>query len=78
VVVAVAGVVKAAGSDFVVDPASGIVTFLPGQVPGAGQVVTAGFAFDVPVRFDTDRLEVSLTGFRHGAIPDIPVVEIRA
>jgi uncharacterized protein (TIGR02217 family) len=46
-------------------------------VPEAGQPVTAGFAFDVPVRFDTDRLEISLTGFQHGAIPNIPVMEVR-
>jgi uncharacterized protein (TIGR02217 family) len=39
--------------------------------------VRAGFAFDVPVRFDTDKLEVSLQGIRHGAIPNIPIVEIR-
>ena len=39
--------------------------------------VTAGFVFDVPVRFDTDKLEVSLSGFRHGAIQSIPIVEIR-
>jgi uncharacterized protein (TIGR02217 family) len=29
------------------------------------------------VRFDTDRLEISLDGFHHGSIPSIPVVEIR-
>jgi uncharacterized protein (TIGR02217 family) len=40
-------------------------------------VVTAGFEFDVPVRFDTDRLEINLQGFRHGAIPHIPIVEVR-
>jgi uncharacterized protein (TIGR02217 family) len=41
------------------------------------QVVTAGFAFDVPARFDTDKLEINIQGFRHGAIPSIPIVEIR-
>jgi uncharacterized protein (TIGR02217 family) len=53
------------------------VTFLAGHVPAAGQTVTAGFEFDVPVRFDTDRLEISLSGFQHGAIPNIPIVEVR-
>lgn len=75
--VAVAGIEKTAGTQFTVDPATGIVTFLPGHIPTAGAVVTAGFEFDVPVRFETDRLEISLSGFQHGAIPNIPIVEVR-
>jgi uncharacterized protein (TIGR02217 family) len=39
--------------------------------------VTAGFLFDVPVRFDTDYLEVDLSAFAAGAIPKIPLVEIK-
>lgn len=76
--VAVDGVVMTSGTQFVVDPSSGIVTFLSGHVPGPGARVTAGFEFDVPVRFDTDTLEVSVQGLRHGAIPSIPIVEIRS
>ncbi len=34
--------------------ATGIVTFLPNHIPAAGVAVTAGFLFDVPVRFDTN------------------------
>ena len=75
--VAVAGVVKTLGTQFTIDPASGVVTFLAGNIPGSGQSVTAGFEFDVPVRFDTDKLEVNLTGFTSGAIPNIPIVEVR-
>ncbi len=41
-----------------------------------GVSVSAGFAFDVPVRFDSDRLSVNLAAFRAGEAPDIPVVEI--
>ena len=48
-----------------------------GSAALTGAAVTAGFEFDVPVRFDRDRLEVNLSGFRHGAIPAIPIVEIR-
>ncbi len=77
VLVAVDGLPAAEGGDFDVDTTSGLVTFRPGHVPTAGANVTAGFAFDVPVRFDTDKLEVNLAGFRHGAIPSIPIVEIR-
>lgn len=77
VLIAVDGEPLEEGSGFIVDPASGLVTFLPGYVPGEGAVVSAGFAFDVPVRFDTDKLEINLQGFAHGAIPNIPIVEIR-
>ncbi len=60
-----------------VDAVTGTVTFLPGHVPGEGESVTAGFEFDVPVRFDADKLEVSISGFPAGAILNIPIVEIR-
>ena len=75
--VAVNGVERTAGTDFTADAATGVVTFLPGHIPGMGQAVTAGFLFDVPVRFDTDYLEVDLSAFAAGAIPKIPLVEIR-
>lgn len=75
--VAVDGVERVAGTHFTLDPATGTVTFLAGHVPPAGAGVTAGFLFDVPVRFDTDFLEVNLTAFEAGAIPRIPIVEIR-
>ncbi len=75
--VAVAGVEQAPGTAFTVDAATGIVTFLSGHIPGAGTALTAGFEFDVPVRFDTDALEINLQGFRHGAIPHIPILEVR-
>jgi uncharacterized protein (TIGR02217 family) len=75
--VAVAGTEKNEGADFTVDTATGTVTFLPGHIPASGEAVTAGFLFDVPVRFDTDYLEVDLSAFAAGAIPKIPLVEIR-
>ena len=74
--IAVAGV-EASGSSFTVDATTGIVTFLAGYIPASGQGVTAGFLFDVPVRFDTDYLEVDLSAFAAGAIPKIPVIEIK-
>jgi uncharacterized protein (TIGR02217 family) len=63
--------------DFAVDLATGVVTFAGGHIPAAGQAVTAGFRFDVPVRFDTDYLEVDLAAFAAGVIPKIPLIEIR-
>lgn len=77
VLVAVDGAPQSLGTNFSVDATAGIVTFLPGHIPASGAVVTAGFEFDVPVRFDTDKLELDLRGFQHGAIPSIPIIEIR-
>jgi uncharacterized protein (TIGR02217 family) len=76
VVIAVAGLVKPQ-SAFTVDAATGEVTFAFASIPVSGAAITAGFLFDVPVRFDTDKLEVSLSGFQSGAIPNIPIVEIK-
>lgn len=45
--------------------------------PTAGAVVTAGFYFDVPVRFASDRIEVSRATFGAGAMPSVPLIEIR-
>lgn len=78
VMIAVAGIAKTIGTHFTVDATSGTLTFLAGQIPAAGQVITAGFEFDCPVRFDTDKLEVNVQGFRHGAIPHIPIIEVRS
>jgi uncharacterized protein (TIGR02217 family) len=74
--VAVAGVEKVTPADFTVDAATGLVTFAVGKAPGSGAQVTAGFEFDVPVRFDTDELEIDLSAFAAGDIPKIPLIEI--
>lgn len=74
VVVAVDG---APTVNFTLDVTTGLITFLAGSIPGAGAAATAGFAFDVPVRFDTDQLSINLQNFAAGDIPEIPVVEVR-
>ena len=61
--------------NFVVDHTTGDVALE--VAPAAGAVITAGFLFDVPVRFDTDRIDVSLATFNAGQVPDVPVVELR-
>ena len=45
--------------------------------PPAGAVVTAGYRFDVPVRFASDRLAVSIAGWRAGELPGVPLIELR-
>lgn len=71
--VAVGGEEREGG--YTVDVTTGVVTFA--APPGEGAAVTAGFQFDVPVRFDTDYLEVDLAAFEAGAIPSVPVIEVR-
>jgi len=75
----VAGTVRVAiaGSEvtsFAVDTTSGSVTFT--TAPATGAVLTAGFEFDTPVRFDSDTLSVNLANFRAGDIANIPLVEV--
>ena len=73
--VAVAGVVQTLPAEFTVEEARGIVTLnLP---PALGAVVTAGCEFDVPVRFDTDRISASIASFQAGEVPAVPVIEVR-
>ncbi len=67
---------RQAGVDADVDATSGLITFRPGRIPAAGAAVTAGFEFDVPVRFDSDELIVDFEAFSAGAIPAIPLIEI--
>jgi len=71
--VAVAGTPVTSG--WSVDTTTGVVTFV--SAPANGAPVTAGFQFDVPVRFDTDKLEINLTSFAAGEVPSVPLVEIR-
>jgi uncharacterized protein (TIGR02217 family) len=71
--IALGGVPQPSG--WTVDVTTGIVTF---DVPPAdGVAVTAGFTFDVAVRFDSDELPVTLDIERLGSITSIPLVEIR-
>ncbi len=72
--VAVGGV-ELAAETFAVDATTGVVTL--DAAPGAGVAVTAGFLFDTPVRFDTDRLEVTLESFDAGRMAAVPLIEVR-
>lgn len=74
--VAVAGVAKTITTHFTVSSVTGIVTFTAGNIPTGGQAVTAGYEFDVPVRFEEDFLNVSLDNLKVGAA-DVNLVEVR-
>lgn len=73
--VAVAGDPKVEMLEFTVDGATGLIRFA--VPPAIGIQVTAGFEFDVPVRFDTDRIQTSVQSFQAGEVPSVPVVEVR-
>lgn len=60
---------------YAVDAATGDVTF--DAAPDAGVVLTAGFLFDTPVRFDADRIEVTLESFGAGRMAAVPLIEVR-
>jgi uncharacterized protein (TIGR02217 family) len=62
-------------SGWTVDTTTGVVTFT--TAPANGVIVRAGFEFDVPVRFDSDTLDVTLDFERLGSITAIPLLEIR-
>lgn len=63
------------GQAFLVDFNTGVVTFT--DAPDIGAAITAGYEFDVPVRFDTNRIQTSVASFNAGEIPDVPILEVR-
>ncbi|MBY0562886.1 MAG: DUF2460 domain-containing protein [Hyphomonadaceae bacterium] len=73
VMIGVAGVQLSTGA-FSVNTTSGDVTLA--TPPASGAAVTAGFLFDTPVRFDVERLDMTLDGFGAGRAPSVPLVEI--
>ena len=75
VLIAISGTPKVEGLEFTFDETTGLVSFP--TPPDPGSVITAGFEFDVPVRFDTDRIQTSVASFRAGDVPTVPVVELR-
>ena len=76
VVIALDGVAKTEGVDFTVDTTTGIVTF--NTAPGLNVSITAGFEFDVPVRFGEEAdflLNINHTAYDINDVPDIVLVE---
>lgn len=73
--VAVSGEPQTVDEDYTVDMDTGVVTF--NHPPDFQAEITAGYEFDVPVRFDTDVIYTSMASFQAGEVPDIPVVEVR-
>lgn len=75
--IAVAAVVKTITTHFTVDTTTGIITFTAGNIPTAGQAVTAGFEFRIPARFDTDFLETAIQTYTIYHTAAVPIIEVR-
>ncbi len=70
--VAVDGIILASGWSL---QTGGVISFT--LAPAIGAPVTAGFLFDVPVRFAEDSLSIDSITFQAGDVPSVPLVEIR-
>ena len=68
------GGVELPASGFIVDSVTGIVTLTVAPVFGVD--VRAGFTFDTPARFDSDRLDVALDAFDAGRVVSLSLVEV--
>lgn len=73
--VALAGTPKVEQMEYAVDTTTGEISFT--DAPPVGVAISAGFEFDVPVRFDTDRIQTSVASFQAGDVPNVPIVEVR-
>jgi uncharacterized protein (TIGR02217 family) len=61
--------------DWEVNTVTGMITFA--TPPAESAAVSAGYEFDVPVRFDTNRIATSVASFQAGEVPNVPIVEVR-
>lgn len=68
------GPTELAASAFSVDIQTGLINL--STAPAAGQSVRAGFLFDTPVRFDSDRLDIAHDAFEAGRVISLALVEI--
>ena len=66
---------RGATDDYSVDYTTGIISFA--EAPETNVIITADFEFDVPVRFDTDELQLSIDSFNSGSWSGINLIEIR-
>lgn len=69
------GIILQEGIDWDVDVDTGLVSF--GEAPDEGVEITAGYEFDVAVRFNVDAIQTSVASFQAGEVPSVPVVEVR-
>lgn len=61
-------------NDFSIDLTNGLITFE--VAPSDTTIITANFEFDIPVRFNTDLLEITMDSINSGKIKDLELIEI--
>ncbi|MGA9658235.1 MAG: DUF2460 domain-containing protein [Asticcacaulis sp.] len=66
---------RAEVTGFAVDITTGVVSF--DVAPADGAVITAGYQFDTPVRFESERIDLTLEGFDAGRVTAVSLIEIR-
>ena len=75
--VEVDGSAQTVGVDYtIVDADNGVITFQPGSIPANGLVLKWGGEFDIPSRFATDELNVTMEFYEHLST-SVPIVEVR-
>jgi len=68
------GVLQADPGDYTVDLLTGIITFV--AIPLSSEVITAGFLYDVPVRFAEDVLEITMLETDISEFASVELIEI--
>lgn len=68
-------VVQTAGVNYNVNMLTGIITWIGGFWPAVGVDIQVAIEFDIPMRFDTDKLALNLLMFARGSWENIPIVE---
>ena len=63
------------GIDYEFDTTTGLLSF--SHPPDPEVPITAGYEFDVPVRFDSDRIHTSVASFQAGEALNVPILEVR-
>ena len=71
-----AELLESIGDGYTIAHTTGVVTLASAPQPDAP--VTAGYEFDVPVRFDTDHMAVTIETYQLHVWQQIPIVELRA
>jgi uncharacterized protein (TIGR02217 family) len=65
------------GSNYTINYNTGLITFGAMHIPVMSAIVSASAEFDVPVRFDMDKLNITMQQFDQGAIPNVTLVELK-
>lgn len=65
------------GGNYTIDYNTGLITFGAMHIPTVGLIVSVSAEFDVPVRFDIDKLNITMQQFDQGAVPQITLVELK-